>query len=285
MLEIFHRSPLVIGPERLEFLQALGVQAAIAIENATLFDNLQRSHQALRDAQTRLVSAARLTAVGELAAGVAHQINNPLTTVIADAQLLLKSVGPDHPGYASAAAIFQAGWRAQRVVQRLLGFARPDEGKYVPTDVNETLVEALDLVGAHIGRGGADVKVQLAAYLPPIPANGRQLEEVWINLLMNARDALIEGRSGVITLSSRLAADGAAVEVEVADNGRGLSEADRSHLFTPFYTTKGDARGNGLGLSVCQSIVQDHFGQIRFESQPGEGTAFFVQLPLKRQSA
>ena len=285
VLELFHRSPFVIEPERLEFLQALAAQAAIAIENATLFDNLQRSHQALRDAQTRLVSAARLTAVGELAAGVAHQINNPLTTVIADAQLLLKSVSPDHPGYASAAAIFQAGWRAQRVVQRLLSFARPDEGKYIPTDVNETLVEALDLLGALIGRGGADVKVQLATDLPPIPANGHQLEEVWINLLMNARDALVEGRPGVITLSSRLAAGGAAVEVEVADNGRGLGEADRLHLFTPFFTTKGQGRGNGLGLSVCRSIVQDHGGQIQFESQPGEGTAFVIRLPLKRGSA
>ncbi len=266
------------------FLQALAAQAAIAIDNATLFDSLQRSVQALRDAQMHLVRAARLTAVGELAAGVAHQINNPLTTVIADAQLLLKFVSPESPSYASAAAIFQAGWRAQRVVQRLLNFSRPDDGQYASADLNATIAEALDLVGAHLTRGGVDLRVNLASDLPLIPANGHQLEEIWINLLMNARDALVEDRPGMITLTSRLAPAGGAVEIEFVDNGRGISEADRANIFTPFFTTKGLERGNGLGLSVCQSIVQNHQGEISFESRTGQGTAFFVRLPLIRKS-
>lgn len=254
----------------------------LAVENARLFQSLQQSVEALRAAQSQLIRVARLSAVGELAAGVAHQINNPLTTVIADAQLLLKSIGPDHPGYASAAAIFQAGWRAQRVVQRLLNFSRPDEGQYVPTDVNATVVEALDLVSAHLERGGVDLRVSLAPDLPLIPANAHQLEEIWINLLMNARDALANGRPGAIGLTSRLAASEAMVEVEVTDNGRGISRDDQAHLFTPFFTTKGPGHGNGLGLSVCQSIVQDHQGEIAFQTQPGQGTTFVVRLPRSR---
>lgn len=284
VLEIFHRTPLDLKGKMLDsFLQALAAQAAIAIDNATLFDNLQRSLNALHDAQMHLVRSARLTAVGELAAGVAHQINNPLTTVIADAQLLLKSVAPDSPAYASAAAIFQAGWRAQRVVQRLLNFSRPDDGQYAPTDLNSSIVEALDLVGAHLTRGGVDLRVNLAPDLPLIPANGHQLEEIWINFLMNARDALVEDRPGVITLTSRLAVAGGAVEVELSDNGRGIPDADRVNIFTPFFTTKGRERGNGLGLSVCQSIVQNHQGEIWFESRAGEGTTFTVRLPLVRK--
>jgi two-component system NtrC family sensor kinase len=238
----------------------------------------------IRQAQTQLVRVARLAAAGELAAGVAHQINNPLTTVIADAQLLLKTVGPDHPGYASASAIFQAGWRAQRVVQRLLNFSRPDEGQFVPTAINDTILEALDLVSAHLERGGVELRIHLGSDLPPVPANGHQLEEVWINLLMNARDALVETRPGVIIIASRLAQEERAVVVEVADNGRGIGEPERDRVFAPFFTTKDRGRGNGLGLSVCQSIVADHGGKISFHSQNGEGTTFWVRLPLTRPS-
>ncbi|MBM4422690.1 MAG: GAF domain-containing protein [Chloroflexi bacterium] len=266
VLEIFHRSALDSDPEWLSFLEALAAQAAIAIDNAALFGDLQRSVEALQSAQAQLVQAARFTAVGELAAGVAHQINNPLTTVIADAQLMLKATPSDSPIYPSAKAIFQAGWRAQRVVQRLMNFSRPDDGELVPTDVNETVMEALDLVGAHLTRGGADLRVELDPNLPYVLANGHQLEEIWVNLLMNARDALADDRPGVVIVSSRVAASGDNIEVSVADNGRGISEADARQIFTPFFTTKEGGRGNGLGLSVCQTIAHNHGGDITFES-------------------
>jgi len=279
VLEIFHRARLDPDEEWREFLEALAAQAAIALDNAVLFKDLQHSLEVQRATQAQLVRAARLTAIGELAAGVAHQINNPLTTVIADAQLLLRSIAADHPGYSSANAIYQAGWRAQRVVQRLLNFSRPEEGLFVPTDLNESIVAALDLVSAHIERGGAELKVELAPDLPAVPGSERQLEEVWINLLLNARDAMLEGRAGEIAITSRPAPGGLTVEVEVADNGKGMDETARTRIFTPFFTTKEPGRGNGLGLSVCQTIVQNHGGTISFESQAGKGTRFLVRLP------
>jgi signal transduction histidine kinase len=278
VLEIFHRASLNPDAEWLEFMQSLAGQAAIALDNAVLFQDLQHSLDVQRATQAQLVRAARLTAVGELAAGVAHQINNPLTTVIADAQLLVRSLNPDHPGHASANAIYQAGWRAQRVVQRLLNFARPEEGELIATDLNDTIVAALDLVSAHIQRGGVELHVDLAADLPPIPGSERQLEEVWINLLLNARDALQEDRAGRISIVSRVAEDGNTLEVLVSDNGRGIDEGTRVKIFTPFFTTKAPGRGNGLGLSVCQSIVQNHGGAISYVSTPGEGTTFVVRL-------
>jgi two-component system NtrC family sensor kinase len=236
----------------------------------------------LRLAQAQLIRAARLSAVGELAAGVAHQINNPLTTVIADAQLLVKALPPDHAGYPSAAAIFQAGWRAQRVVQRLLNFSRPDELAFAPTDLNESIMEAIDLISAYFERDGIQVEVALAPSLPQIPANGHQLEEVWINLLMNARDALRDVRPAIIRVTSELCES--QVEVKVSDNGHGIAAANSAQIFTPFFTTKEQGRGNGLGLSVCQTIVRNHSGEISFESQEGKGTTFRVRLPSTRKA-
>ncbi len=283
LLLLASRERDAFSPDERDFVAVNCDRITIAIENAQLVDDLQQSLEALRNAQTHLVRAARLSAVGELAAGVAHQISNPLATIIADAQLLLKSVGPDHPGYTSASAIFEAGWRAQRVVQRLLNFSRPDEGDYALTDVNQTIINALDLVGVHLEQGGVDLRLTLAADLSHIPAHAHQLEEVWINLLMNAREALSEHRPGVIALTSRLAPDHEAVEVEVADNGRGIGEAERDQVFTPFFTTKGEERGNGLGLSVSRSIISDHGGEIAFQSRPGQGTTFVVHFPLTRK--
>ena len=286
-VEISARLVAARGMDRPAFMQFfvrdITHRKEMEAENTRLFHDLQKSLEALQAAQAQLVRVARLTAVGELAAGVAHQINNPLTTIIADTQLLLKSIGPDHPGHASASAIFQAGWRAQRVIQRLLNFSRPDEGQLIPTSVNETIIEALDLIGAHVQRGGFELQVNLASDLPHIPASSHQLEEVWINLLMNARDALADSRPGLIKLTSRLSSDGEAVEVEVADNGRGISETNHDLIFTPFFTTKGEERGNGLGLSVCQSVIQNHGGSIIFSSRVGQGTAFTVRLPLARK--
>jgi signal transduction histidine kinase len=264
-----------------EILSLMANTAAIAIENATLVSELQGSIEELQTAQGRLIQSARLSAVGELAAGVAHQINNPLTTIIADAQLLTRSINNDHPGAASAAAIYQAGWRAQRVVKQLLNFARPDQGELKATNLNETIQEAMELVGAHMGRGGAKVEIELGKNIPLILANGHQLQEVWLNLLMNAHDALLPDRPGLIRLETSLDADKQSVIVTIADNGRGIAESDGSNLFTLFFTTKGEGRGNGLGLSVCQRIVRSHGGEISFQSQVGQGTTFVVTLPLK----
>ncbi len=282
VLEIFHRSPLQPNPDWLQFLEALAAQAAIAVDNASLFTQLQSSIKSLYDTQEQLIRTARLSAVGELAAGIAHQINNPLTTVISDSQVLMRLTSDDDPLHVSAKAIYQAGWRAQRVVQRLLNFARPDEDQYAQSNVNETITESLDLIGAHLGRGGVNLQLHLASDLPLISADPHQLEEIWLNLLMNARDALSEERKGRIEVTSGLSANGDALEVSISDNGRGIRELDRANVFTPFFTTKGENRGNGLGLSVCQSIVRHHKGEIIFTSAEDVGTTFVVRLPLSR---
>lgn len=258
---------------------------AVALENARLLSELQTSIEATRMAQAQLVRAARLSAVGELAAGVAHQINNPLTTVIADAQLLMKTLDGEHPGRVSAEAIFQAGWRAQRVVQRLLNFARPQEEKFEPTQVNDTIQSALDLLVAYLQRSGVKLVVDLDQTLPKIMASGHQLEEMWINLLLNAREALLERPEAHITIETRLLDEADAIRVEIADNGVGIDPESLQNIFEPFFTTRRGEGGTGLGLSVCQTIVQHHSGIMRAYSALGEGTKFTVHLPLTQETA
>lgn len=284
-LLLVDRQREVFSGDEFNFVRVNCDRIAAAIENARLLSDLQESVKATRVAQAQLVRAARLSAVGELAAGVAHQINNPLTTVIADAQLLLKLMDEEHPGHVSAEAIYQAGWRAQRVVQGLLNFARPEEERFEPTEVNHTINAALELLGAYLERSGVNLQITLDPELPPMMAAGHQLEEMWINLLLNARDALSDKRDGIIAFQSYLAEDGSAVEVKISDNGNGISPEDLQNVFEPFYTTKGEEGGTGLGLSVCQTIAQHHSGYIRVDSQPDEGTEFIVHLPLTQETA
>ncbi|GAB4454161.1 MAG: hypothetical protein Kow00120_24060 [Anaerolineae bacterium] len=269
---------------RREEMLARGIadQAALAIENARLFRELERSMADLRQAQSSLVIAARLSAMGELAAAVAHQINNPLTTVLGDAELLLHDLPRDNPSYESAAAIYRAGQRAHEVVRRLLGMARneSDEGGK-PTDVNATIRNVLALAERHIARSGVTLRVTLADSLPPVDAVPNQLEDVWLNLLLNARDAVSENQ-GEIGIESRLLAGGGkqAVEVAVWDNGPGVAPENQERIFDPFFTTKAAGEGTGLGLYICRQVVDRSHGNIRVESAPGQGSRFTVTLPV-----
>lgn len=254
---------------------------AVAIENARLMAELRESVEATRVAQAQLVRAARLSAVGELSAGVAHQINNPLTTVIADAQLLTKTLDKAHPAYESAEAIYQAGWRAQRVVQQLLNFARPADEELGPTHINDTIMGALALLGPYLERSGVLLQTALETRLPQLQANGHQLEELWINLLLNARDAVSQANPGVIEIRSQLSDDSETIVVSLSDNGAGIPADALDSVFEPFFTTRRDSGGTGLGLSVCMTIAQQHGGYIRASNRPGGGAQFTVYLPLR----
>ncbi len=147
----------------------------------------KRMEQQIKTAQSHLVQAARLTTIGEIASGVAHQIYNPLTTIIADAQILMRNLSPNTPGRESAEAIEQAGWRLQKVVQRLLSFSEPSASSFEILAVNETITQALSLVTDQISHAGIQIQLQLAQELPAIRANARQLENLWVNLLLLAR--------------------------------------------------------------------------------------------------
>ncbi len=260
-------------------------QAAAAIENARLYQDLQQSLSELRQAQASLVQAARLSTMGELAAVVAHQINNPLTTIMVDAELILQDLGPGDPMYEGLTAIYRSGQRAHNVVKRLLSTARRsspgDPLQWIP--VHETVHHTLELVTTHIERSKVSLKIELdevePAYVKGAPGH---LEDLWLNLLLNARDALQDLPDATITIRSRRR--GETLEVEIRDNGSGIPAEIQEAIFEPFFTTKPPGEGTGLGLYICKQIVDQCGGKIDFETAPGKGTCFRVSLPVRSQN-
>ncbi|HEX3053529.1 MAG TPA: ATP-binding protein, partial [Aggregatilineaceae bacterium] len=260
---------------------AFAQQAALAVENTRILSELETSLTNLREAQSQLVRTARLSAAGEIAAGVAHQINNPLTTVIAESHLMLQDIEADDPNRESLEAVLEAAQRAGTVVRRMLDLTRTHAYTMQPVDINTSLENSLALIRAQIVPHVARLEVDLAEHLPPVKASDQHLEDVWINLLINARDALRGRKDGMIRVSSRLSEDKQTICVTVEDNGAGMSAEQASRIFEPFFTTK--EYGTGLGLSICQDVITHHGGTIRVESTEGWGTTFMVILPVNRE--
>lgn len=236
-----------------------------------------------RRLESSLLQAGKLAAIGQLAAGVAHEINNPLTAVNANAQLLKMTIPVEDENYESVDLIYRAGERAAKVVRGLLDFARQEQYDFKSTDINEAIAQALDLVHYQLQSANIDVFLNLAEDLPEVVASIEHLKSVWLNLLVNARDAvqsLPDNR--FIEVTTRLNQDGDRVQVLVRDNGKGMSQAELNHIFEPFYTTKDPGKGTGLGLATCYRIVEQHSGEINVVSTVNEGTTFIVHLPIDR---
>ncbi len=240
----------------------------------------KRLQDQVQAAQTHLAQAARLAAIGELASGVAHQISNPLTTIIAETQLLLREIPAADPQREALEAIERGGWRAQQAVQRLLDFSRPATATREPQDVNQTVTNALGLVGDLILAIGVQLEVDLAAGLPPVLGNARQLEDLWVNLLLLARDGTDDGVPHLIRVASRLGPD-EQVQIEVSDDGRPLPVEQLEMAFEPDYTGPAIGRGTGLELSICREIARQHAGTIRAACPAGRGDTFTVLLPTR----
>lgn len=230
-----------------------------------------------RRLEATLVQSEKLAAVGQLAAGLAHEINNPLTAIIANAQLLQRELPQDEDVQELVDLITRAGARAAQVVRSLLDLARKEETAFAPVDVNETLKRSLKLLQHELNLRSVSLFYEPGENLPRIIGSQDQLQTVWINLLANAIDAL-EDSAGEIRISSRRVGD--EIRVVFADTGKGIPPEKLSRIFEPFYTTKAPGRGTGLGLSVCHRVIKQHGGHILAASQIGIGTQFTVVLPL-----
>ena len=250
-----------------------------------ILDENGQIHQALlleqnitekRRLETILAQSEKLAAVGQLAAGVAHEINNPLTAIIANAQMLHRELPLDHDLQESVDLIARAGARAAQVVRNLLDFARKEEYSLRLTDLNETVERALELIQHEFLARGIDLEFKEDPYLPSILASQDHLQSVWLNLLLNAMDSL-DKSPGEINIDTQKV--GNEIQVTFTDNGKGIQPENLTQIFEPFYTTKAPGRGTGLGLSVSHRIIKQHGGHIRVESQVGLGSKFTVILP------
>ncbi len=232
--------------------------------------------------EAKLMHSARLAAIGEMAAGVAHELNSPMTVIIGTAQLLYAELACNPEHGEALKEISDCGLRCKRIIQNLLTFSRQEQVPMEPTNLNQEIKRALSLINYLIDPAQITIVPKLASDLPGILANGVQIQQVITNLLINARDALTEQNSKkIIRLESYLQKDSAQdwVTVSVRDNGTGISRDKLQNIFTPFYTSKEAIKGTGLGLSVSFGIAQAHGGTLEAESILGKGSCFTLRLP------
>jgi len=269
-------TPGYYSTEHQDLLSAFAAHAAIAIENAQLLSEAQSAYDELQRAQAQLVQSAKMAAVGELAAGVAHELNNPLTSVLGFAQVLMRSIPPDDPGYENLVTIANEALRARDIVRDLLAFSQQTTSSHEPANINQVVGNTLSLIRRQFEASDVTVQEDLADDLPLVFLATGRIKQVFLNLFTNALQAMPNG--GRLTVSSRWVED--EVVVRVTDTGDGIPEEHLPRIFEPFYTTKPVGQGTGLGLSVSLGIVQEHGGRIEVESWPGEGSAVAVWLPV-----
>jgi hypothetical protein len=231
--------------------------------------------------EQRLVQADKLSSIGLLAAGVAHEVNTPLAVISTYAQMLAKQVSDDSQKSLILDKIAKQTFRASEIVNSLLNFSRTSSTSFGDVNLNRVIQETLSLLEHQLQKSDVQVKVELDAGLPAIHGNGGKLQQVFLNLFLNARDAMPAGG----TLEVKTWADDSSAKIEVADTGSGIAPEHLNRIYDPFFTTKAARKGTGLGLSVTYGIIQEHGGSIEVSNRRSGGARFRLDLPLIRAGA
>ena len=229
--------------------------------------------------EDQLAQAEKLSSIGLLSAGVAHEVNTPLAVISSQAQMLAKQMPPDDARAKTVEKIVKQSFRASEIVNSLLKFSRVSGSDYAEVNLNRVIEETLSLVDPMLRASRITLNAQLAPELPSVYGNAGKLQQVFMNLILNARDAMPRG--GELTLATE--SENSTVLVEVTDNGVGIPTDHLSKIFDPFFTTKGTSRGTGLGLAVTYGIIREHSGKIDVESTAGKGTTFRLEIPAARK--
>ncbi len=260
-------------------LTILSNHLAVTAENLSLFRNLQEKMQELREMQEQLIQSAKLAAIGELSANIAHEINNPLTSIIGYTEIALEEEQMSEELRKSLQIVEKESLRAKDIVRQLLDFARKKELKVSEIDLNNVIREVMQLVSTPARKHGVTVSEEYAP-LPKITADADQLKQVFLNIINNGIAAMEQGGSFFIS-TGRI---GEYVSVTFRDTGPGMPPEVLSRIFEPFFTTKRE-KGTGLGLSISYRIIRDHGGRIDVDSAVGKGTTFTIRLPQERSVA
>jgi signal transduction histidine kinase len=261
--------------DALRAAEALARHAALAIENAQLFEREQHTIEELQKAQKQLAQSEKLATIGQMAAGIAHELNTPLTYIMGNLELLeLQDLTAAQREMLSS--IGRGADRIRSLAHRLLAFTRPGREEMAPLVVNDVVERSLELCQYQIASGRIELVKNLEGDLPRVLGVSNQLEMALINLVVNACHAMGE-KGGRLTVGTRRRGDD--VEVSVADEGSGIPERIQASIFEPFVTTKPEGKGTGLGLSTVLMVVERHNGRIDFDTEEGRGTTFRVTLP------
>ncbi len=276
------RAPREFSPADVNLLIAVGSQISSAIDRSILYEETRQAYENLRRTQEQLLHSERLAAVGQLISGVAHELNNPLTAILGYSQLLTSSGQLGQQGLEYSEKLYKQAQRTHRIVQNLLSFARQHKPERVPVKMNQALEETLALRDYDLRMNNIRVHLDLAADLPLTAADPHQLQQVFLNMVNNAVDAILE-HSTDGDLWVRTGMEGERLVIEFTDSGPGVK--DPSRVFDPFYTTKPVGKGTGLGLSICYGIVTEHGGSILVRNVPTRGACFTIALPCQPVAA
>jgi two-component system NtrC family sensor kinase len=230
----------------------------------------------LKRMQAQMIQSEKMVAIGKLAAGVAHEINNPLTGVLTNSSLMLEDMADDHPWREDIQTIVNETLRCRKIVKGLLDFSRQTKPQRTLLDLNQVVEDTLSLVRNQTVFRNTKLVYDLDPHLPTVLADADQMRQVVLNIVLNAAEAMVQG--GELRVASSADPAAKAVELRISDTGPGIPDEVRARIFEPFFTTK--KTGTGLGLAVAYGIIERHHGQIRIESARGKGTTFIVSVPI-----
>ena len=246
-------------------------------EFGQLAESFNTMNEQLEAMQQALIQSERLISMGKLAAGVAHEINNPLTGILSYAEDLMEEIDGSDPRRKDCEVIVREALRCRQIVRNLLDFARQDRPSRIPSYPRKLVETTMDMLGRQASFRNVVFSLEIEDDLPAIEVDPIQIEQVLVNLIVNAQQAMPEG--GKIDIRARRSDDGSRVVFSVGDEGIGIPPEIRAHVFDPFFSTKGGMT-DGLGLSVCLGIIQRHGGAIDFQSETGKGTTFQFEIPI-----
>jgi signal transduction histidine kinase len=276
------------GPLRDSQQRALGCVFTLSdiTDRKRAEEGLRRNEETLRrqaqELEQQLIASGRLVSLGEITASMAHEFNNPLGIIMGFAQDLLSDADPSSPAYRSLKIIDEETRRCEKIIQELLQFARPKSTDLCPTDVKQAVEKTLGLVNNRLYKQKIESNIEIDNALPKIYADPQELEQVLVNLYLNAIDAMSDG--GTLTVRARAIETAKEVVISVSDTGLGISPEDLGKIFQPFFTAK-KKRGLGLGLPICQRIIKNHNGRIAVTSRANEETTFDIYLPVVESTA
>jgi two-component system, NtrC family, sensor kinase len=253
-----------------------------AIRHALVFQRARQSSLDVQRLQAKFIQAEKLASLGQIVAGVVHELNNPLTSIVAYSDFLRKKAQANGDDAGDVERLRRIGEAAQRILKfsrDLVAYARPSSDIPAPVMLPEVIEKALVFCEHEFSESSVTVSCNLPPLMPPVRGIAGQLTQVFVNLFTNAAHAMNQ-RGGALSVSAELQAGNELVLVEVADEGTGIAAQDLEQIFEPFFTTKTDGRGTGLGLSIVREIVTSHGGSLTARSRPGQGSVFAVSLPL-----